>query len=61
VLRTKGDVDKWNQARNNTPDDPADDVLVDGLSSSAWEGLVREDVRDLEMMRGLYGIFGKAL
>jgi hypothetical protein len=61
ILRTQGDVDKWNDARNNTPDDPTDDHLVDGLSSSQWEGVVRDDVRNLEMMRGLYDIFGRAL
>src|SRR5262249_49729315 len=61
IVRTQNDVAKWNVARNNTPDDPTDDHLVDGLSSSEWEGLVRENVRNLEMMRGMYDVFGRAL
>ena len=31
---------------------------VDGLTAAEWEGKLRETVRSLEIMRGLYGIFG---
>ncbi len=33
---------------------------VDGLSAAEWEGQLRETVRSLEIMRGLYDIFGTA-
>ena len=33
---------------------------VDGYSAAEWEGKLRETVRSLEIMRGLYDIFGKA-
>jgi hypothetical protein len=34
-------------------------VKVDGLSSAEWEGKLRETVRTLEIMRGLYDVFGR--
>jgi hypothetical protein len=61
VMRTRTDVRKWHDAQNNTPRDPTDDHPVDGLSPAQWEGKVREDIRALEMMRGLYAIFGRAI
>lgn len=33
---------------------------VDGLTAAQWEGKLRETVRSLEIMRGLYNIFGSA-
>lgn len=33
---------------------------VDGFTSAEWEGKLRETVRSLEIMRGLYDIFGTA-
>ena len=33
---------------------------VDGFSAAEWEGKLRETVRSLEIMRGLYDIFGTA-
>jgi hypothetical protein len=60
ILQTQNDCTKWGDARNNTPDDPTDDHPVDGLSPAQWEGIVRQDVRNLEMMRGLYDVFGRA-
>jgi hypothetical protein len=35
-------------------------TAVDGLTASEWEGKLRETVRSLEIMRGLYDIFGNA-
>lgn len=32
---------------------------VDGLDAAGWEGKMRETVRNLEVMRGLYDIFGR--
>ena len=34
---------------------------VDGLTAAQWEEKVRESVRTIEMMRGLYDIFGRAI
>lgn len=34
---------------------------VDGLTEAQWEAKVRDAVRTLEMMRGLYDIFGRAI
>ena len=72
VLRTQADAARWNDAKGpdgiqNTAQTPSnDDKLVNddkGVPRSAawWEGLVRDDVRNLEMMRGLYDIFGRAI
>jgi hypothetical protein len=43
---------KWNQAR--TSGHP-----VDGLNAAQWEEKVRDAARTLEMMRGMYDIFGR--
>ena len=32
---------------------------VDGYTAAEWEGKLRETVRSLEIMRGLYDIFGR--
>ncbi|MBK7863780.1 MAG: zinc-dependent metalloprotease [Archangiaceae bacterium] len=66
VLRTRSDNTKWNDARGPLKNDPSDDVLINDESNvprnaAYWEGRVREDVRNLEMMRGLYDIFGRAI
>jgi hypothetical protein len=66
VIRTQSDSTKWNDSKGPDKNDPSDDVLINDeenvpRDSAYWEGRVREDVRDLEMMRGLYGIFGRAL
>ncbi len=42
---------KWEQAKTAGP--------VDGLTATEWEAKTREVVRSLEMMRGLYGVFGR--
>jgi hypothetical protein len=53
VLRAQTQQAKWTQAKNlNQP--------VDGLTASEWEAKVRETVRTMEIMRGLYNIFGRA-
>ena len=66
VLRTKADATKWNDAKGVDKKDPSDDVLINDeknipRNSAWWEGRVREDVRNLEMMRGMYDIFGRAI
>jgi len=54
VLRAQAQQAKWTQAKNlNQP--------VDGLTAAEWESKVRETVRTMEIMRGLYNIFGRAL
>ena len=53
---------KWNDSKG--PDHvqgTGDDILVDNKTSAEWEGSLREGLRQLEMMRGLYGVFGRAL
>jgi hypothetical protein len=45
---------KWNQAKTTN-------AKVDGLSASQWEAKVRDATRTLEMMRGLYGVFGSTV
>lgn len=43
---------KWDLAKSsNAP--------VDGLTAAEWEGKMRESVRTMEMMRGLYDIFSQ--
>jgi hypothetical protein len=44
---------KWNLAK--TSGQP-----VDGLTAVQWEEKVRDATRTLEMMRGMYDIFGRA-
>ncbi len=44
---------KWDQAKSQG--------VVDGMNAAQWEAKVRDQVRSLEMMRGLYNIFGKAI
>jgi len=66
VERTRNDSTKWNDAKGVNKEDPTDDVLINDernipRDSKYWEGRVREDVRNLEMMRGLYSIFGRAI
>ncbi len=66
VERTRNDATKWNDAKGANKQDPSDDVLINDermipRDSKYWEGRVREDVRNLEMMRGLYGLFGRAI
>jgi hypothetical protein len=66
IERTRGDVTKWNDAKGVNKADPSDDVLINDernipRNTAWWEGRVREDVRSLEMMRGLYGVFGRAI
>jgi hypothetical protein len=43
---------KWDTAKTNN-------MPVDGLTAAEWEGKLRESVRNLEMMRGLYDIFSQ--
>lgn len=53
VLRAAEFRTKWELARSsNQP--------VDGLTATQWEAEVRQATRTLEMMRGLYDIFGRA-
>lgn len=53
ILRAQTQAAKWDQAKNlNQP--------VDGLTATEWEARVRETVRNMEIMRGLYNIFGRA-
>ena len=54
VARAIAQKAKWDQAK-------AMNARVDGLTASEWEGRVRETVRNMEIMRGLYNIFGRAL
>ncbi|MCA2980031.1 MAG: zinc-dependent metalloprotease, partial [Myxococcaceae bacterium] len=54
VLRAQAEKAKWDQARNLNQ-------RIDGLTAGEWEGRVRETVRNMEIMRGLYRIFGRAL
>ncbi len=66
IERTRTNTQKWNDAKGVNKDDPSDDVLINDernipRNSAYWEGRVREDVRNLEMMRGLYEIFGRAI
>lgn len=73
VSRAAAQTDKWKQAcrldkglpPNATVDLPCRGGTgtnkVDGKSTAQWESDVRESVRSLEMMRGLYDIFGRAL
>ena len=66
ITRTQNDVTKWNDAKGVNKNDPTDDVLINDernipRNTAWWEGRVREDVRNLEMMRGLYGVFGRAI
>jgi hypothetical protein len=52
VEKCKTETDKWNLSKStNQP--------VDGLTAAQWEQKVRETTRTLEMMRGLFGIFGR--
>jgi hypothetical protein len=44
---------KWAQAK-------ASGARVDGLTAAQWEEKVRESIRTMEMMRGMYDIFGRA-
>jgi hypothetical protein len=44
---------KWAQAKSSGQP-------VDGLTASQWEAKLRDSTRSLEMMRGLYDIFGHA-
>ncbi len=39
----------------------ATNMPVDGLTAAQWEGKLRDTVRSLEIMRGLYRVFGTAL
>lgn len=39
----------------------SDDQVIDGKSAAEWAGAVRDGIRSLELMRGFYGIFGRAL
>jgi hypothetical protein len=66
IERTRVNSQKWNDAKGVNKNDPSDDVLINDernipRNSAYWEGRVREDVRNLEMMRGLYDIFGRAI
>ncbi|MDX2015781.1 MAG: zinc-dependent metalloprotease, partial [Myxococcaceae bacterium] len=54
ILRAQNEKAKWDQARNLNQ-------RVDGLTAAEWEARVRETVRNMEIMRGLYNIFGRAL
>ncbi len=45
---------KWNQAKTGN-------TTVDGLTAAQWEAKVRDATRTLEMMRGLYNIFGQTV
>jgi hypothetical protein len=54
VLRAQQQKAKWDQAKNLNQ-------RIDGLSAAEWEARVRETVRNMEIMRGLYNIFGRAL
>ncbi len=54
VTRAIAQKAKWDQAKTTNN-------RVDGLTAAEWEGKVRETVRTMEIMRGLYNIFGRAL
>lgn len=53
VARAADWAQKWDQAK--TSGQP-----VDGLSAAQWEEKVRDATRTMEMMRGMYDIFGRA-
>ncbi len=53
VVQARTYKSKWDQAK-------ATNARVDGLTASEWEAKTREAVRSLEIMRGLYNIFGQA-
>jgi hypothetical protein len=53
VVRAQTQKAKWDQAQTLNQ-------RVDGLTAAEWEGKVRETVRTMEIMRGLYDIFGRA-
>lgn len=53
VARAQTQKAKWDQAKNLNQ-------RVDGLLASEWEAQLRETVRNMEIMRGLYNIFGRA-
>ncbi len=73
VVRGQEQTDKWAQVcrldKGLPPGAPVDlpcvggtgTNTVDGQNAAQWEANVRETVRSLEMMRGLYDIFGRAL
>ncbi|MEW5742996.1 MAG: hypothetical protein AB1938_29035, partial [Myxococcota bacterium] len=48
---------KWAQAKGNPPTVPPQ--VVDGLDAAQWEEKVRDATRTMEMMRGMYDIFGR--
>ena len=52
IIEAKGLAAKWQQARSTGQP-------VDGLTAAQWEAKVRESIRSLEVMRGLYGVFGR--
>ncbi len=54
VSRAVAQKAKWDQAKNLNQ-------RVDGFTAAEWEAKVRETVRNMEIMRGLYNIFGRAL
>jgi hypothetical protein len=54
VLLAAGYAAKWQLATTSGQS-------VDGLTAAQWEARVRDATRTLEMTRGLYDIFGKAL
>lgn len=52
VLRASDFNAKWQTARGTG-------LPVDGLDAAEWEAKVRDTIRSLELMRGLYDIFGR--
>jgi hypothetical protein len=65
VTRAIAQKTNWDKAKNlNQRIDPQGNTCTTGsncFTSSEWEAKVRETVRNMEIMRGLYNIFGRAL
>ena len=51
IDRANANNAKWQQAKTLN-------MSIDGLTAAQWEAKVRDNVRSLEMMRGLFAIFG---
>ncbi|MBL8919372.1 MAG: zinc-dependent metalloprotease [Myxococcaceae bacterium] len=65
VTRAIAQKVNWDKAKNlNQRIDPQGNTCTTGsncFTASEWEARVRETVRNMEIMRGLYNIFGRAL
>jgi hypothetical protein len=54
IVSARDAVAKWKQAQTSG-------AAVDGLNAAQWEARSRDLIKSLEMMRGLYDIFGRTL